>query len=180
MQTPAYQDREHEDNALKTTNGISKEAATDREYITSGLYDQNICHDSSCFIAKIPAGGEREVDKVWKNIRDYLEGERNRLLGELALRTGPRNGEMREGDSFTKKEEAATAYSEIEKRSAHIRIVKERLSEVERALDKLEKGTYGLCDCCGKPIPLARLEALPQTTYCIDCKVRMSGSPLTA
>jgi len=114
------------------------------------------------------------VREEWKKIRDYLEGERVRLLEEVALRTGQRNDEMREGDSFTKKEEAATAYSEIEKRSAHIRTVKERLSEVERALDKLDKGTYGLCDNCGKAIPLARLEALPQTTYCIDCKVRMS------
>lgn len=79
-----------------------------------------------------------------------------------------------------KKEEAATAYSELEKESVDIGNVKERLGEVVRALGKLENGTYGLCDCCGKPIPPARLEALPQTTYCIDCKVRMSRSPNTA
>lgn len=120
------------------------------------------------------------MGKDWGNKRDYLESERNRLLEEVALRTGQRNDGMREGDSFTKKEEAATAYSEIEKRSAHLRTVQERLAELEHAIDKLEKGTYGLCDCCGKPIPLTRLEALPQTTYCIDCKVRMSRSPVTA
>ncbi|MDD5501590.1 MAG: TraR/DksA C4-type zinc finger protein, partial [Candidatus Omnitrophica bacterium] len=129
---------------------------------------------------ELQAGGEREVDKVLNNIRDYLEGERNRLLEEIALRTGQRIDEMRGGDSFTKKEEAATAYSENEKRSAHIKTVQERITELERALDKLEKGTYGLCDFCGKPIPPARLEALPQTTCCIDCKVKMSKSPATA
>jgi len=120
------------------------------------------------------------VDKALNNIRDYLESERIRLLEEVALITGQRNDGMHEGDSLTKKEEAATAYSEIEKRSAHIMTVQERLAELERALDKVEKGTYGLCDNCGKAIPLARLEALPQTTYCIDCKVKMSRSPVTA
>jgi DnaK suppressor protein len=38
-------------------------------------------------------------------------------------------------------------------------------------LGKLGKGTYGLCDFCGKPIPFARLEAIPQATLCLDCKV---------
>jgi DnaK suppressor protein len=147
------------------------------------LVDLDICtvtsYDSlGCFMAKIPTGGIREVDKEWGNIREYLEGERNRLLEELALKIGQRNDEIREGSSPGKTEEAATAYSELEKRSVHTGNIKERLSEVEHALGKLGNGTYGMCDCCGKPIPPARLEALPQTTYCIDCKVRMSKAPI--
>lgn len=42
------------------------------------------------------------------------------------------------------------------------------LSKVDWALLKIEEGTYGSCEVCGKPIPLARLDALPYTTLCVD------------
>jgi DnaK suppressor protein len=40
---------------------------------------------------------------------------------------------------------------------------------VQRALAKLEDGTYGVCDQCGKPIAQGRLEARPDSVLCIDC-----------
>lgn len=43
------------------------------------------------------------------------------------------------------------------------------LSEVERALVRLDEGTYGTCLQCEKAINEARLEAMPATPYCIDC-----------
>ena len=43
------------------------------------------------------------------------------------------------------------------------------LSKVERALEKIEQGTYGICESCGKSIPLARLDVLPYVTLCVDC-----------
>ena len=44
------------------------------------------------------------------------------------------------------------------------------LRDVERALAKLDDGTYGSCDRCGKPIGDERLEAIPWALLCIDCK----------
>jgi DnaK suppressor protein len=44
----------------------------------------------------------------------------------------------------------------------------ENLGEVERALAKMDDGTYGRCERCGKEISEARLEAMPATPYCID------------
>ena len=41
--------------------------------------------------------------------------------------------------------------------------------KLERALAKLEEGTYGECDRCGGPIAPARLEAAPESVLCIDC-----------
>ena len=38
-----------------------------------------------------------------------------------------------------------------------------------RALAKVEEGTYGVCDRCGKPIAPARLEVAPESVLCIDC-----------
>lgn len=42
--------------------------------------------------------------------------------------------------------------------------------KIEAALERLEKGTYGVCESCTKPIAAARLRARPVTTLCIDCK----------
>ena len=43
------------------------------------------------------------------------------------------------------------------------------LRDVERALGKIEDGTYGICDRCGKLIPETRLEARPWSVLCVDC-----------
>jgi DnaK suppressor protein len=42
--------------------------------------------------------------------------------------------------------------------------------EIDRALAKIEDGTYGLCEQCGDPIPEPRLQALPYAALCVSCK----------
>ena len=59
---------------------------------------------------------------------------------------------------------------ELEKRLALEKKVKDNLAEVERALEKFDKGTYGRCDICGQTIPPERLEALPYANLCLSCK----------
>ncbi len=44
------------------------------------------------------------------------------------------------------------------------------LRMVERALQRLEEGTYGRCEGCGRPIPEARLRAVPWTARCLECQ----------
>ena len=43
------------------------------------------------------------------------------------------------------------------------------LGRTERALAKLDEGTYGQCDACGKPIAPKRLQAMPNVVLCIEC-----------
>ena len=43
------------------------------------------------------------------------------------------------------------------------------LRDVDRALEKIQNGTYGICDRCGKLIPEARLEARPWSVLCVGC-----------
>ena len=43
-------------------------------------------------------------------------------------------------------------------------------AKIEAALERLEQGTFGICESCGKAIGAARLKARPVTTLCIDCK----------
>jgi DnaK suppressor protein len=49
------------------------------------------------------------------------------------------------------------------------------LAEIDAALQRIEDGTYGICVNCGGEIPLARLEAQPWASLCIDCKRRAEG-----
>jgi len=44
--------------------------------------------------------------------------------------------------------------------------------DVQRALEKFEDGTYGICESCGGIIEIARLEAIPEARYCLECKSR--------
>jgi len=44
------------------------------------------------------------------------------------------------------------------------------LGKIEMALEKIEDGTYGICESCGEKIGLKRLEARPVAELCIDCK----------
>ena len=44
-----------------------------------------------------------------------------------------------------------------------------RLAEVDSALERMETGTYGLCEGCGRPIPVERLLARPVARLCVKC-----------
>jgi DnaK suppressor protein len=44
------------------------------------------------------------------------------------------------------------------------------VDEIDRALTKIDNGTYGTCETCGQPIPRARLKALPYASLCVQCK----------
>jgi DnaK suppressor protein len=44
------------------------------------------------------------------------------------------------------------------------------VDEIDRSLEKIEAGTYGICEKCGQPIPKERLKALPYASLCVKCK----------
>ena len=44
------------------------------------------------------------------------------------------------------------------------------LKKIDEAIEKIDNGTYGICDVCGEEINIKRLEARPVTTMCIECK----------
>jgi DnaK suppressor protein len=48
--------------------------------------------------------------------------------------------------------------------------IRERITQVERALDRLDDGQYGWCERCGNAIPVERLAAFPSATLCVSCK----------
>lgn len=54
--------------------------------------------------------------------------------------------------------------------SGRIHTLDKLMRKADEAPKKLENGSYGFCKSCGGAIPLARLEAVPFTEYCLDCK----------
>ncbi len=69
-----------------------------------------------------------------------------------------------------------SAYDEM---NAQLAALESReLAQIEKALERMEDGTYGICELTGKPIPLARLQALPYTTVRVEAQrelERMEG-----
>jgi DnaK suppressor protein len=57
------------------------------------------------------------------------------------------------------------------------RTLETALERVERALAKLDEGSYGVCDRCGEPIPPKRLEAMPDSTLCVACAAAERPAP---
>jgi DnaK suppressor protein len=51
------------------------------------------------------------------------------------------------------------------------------LARTERALAKIDEGTYGICDACGQPIGAARLRALPDGVFCLGCAAAERRAP---
>jgi DnaK suppressor protein len=108
--------------------------------------------------------------------REQLESEHKRLTSELEQleASGSSSDERREGSPFGKREEEATETLELEKRLALENRVRQELAGIEHALEKFEKGTYGMCDNCGEAIAPERLEALPQASLCVNCKALLA------
>ena len=57
------------------------------------------------------------------------------------------------------------------------RSLEQQLVRIDRALAKLDDGTYGACDSCGQPIARARLQAMPDSTLCLTCAATAHRKP---
>jgi RNA polymerase-binding transcription factor DksA len=91
--------------------------------------------------------------------RALLEAERDSLRAELADLGG-----LDYDANFADTSQVTAERGETE---ALANTLRESLEEVERALGKLDDGTYGKCEVCGEDIAAARLEAMPAARYCI-------------
>lgn len=93
--------------------------------------------------------------------RDAL---RRALAGDLSLLK-----QLRE-QSGSDVVDAALDAAQDEISSQLAEVESRELANIERALDSMRQGTYGNCEICEAKIPLARLQALPYATMCIDCQ----------
>ena len=94
-------------------------------------------------------------------------------LGELgAAESGDLNVDLDFGGSFA---DAAAVTAERTEVLGVVESLKAQLANVDRALGHIADGTYGTCERCGQEIAVARLEARPESVFCIDCKTKIAG-----
>ncbi|MBC2933289.1 TraR/DksA C4-type zinc finger protein [Nocardioides sp. zg-1228] len=112
--------------------------------------------------------------------RRRLADERDQALTRLAGLTGDYDAVVAASlDTNADDEhdpEGATIAFERSQIGALVRQVRGRVAEVDAALERVDAGTYGVCESCGRPIGDARLEALPAARTCIRCAGRDPGS----
>ena len=109
-------------------------------------------------------------------IRTALQRRRQELLDELGvLTTVTRDPSATIGFGKRVGEGTNRAIERIE-RVGQAAALGATLADVERALEKLDDGTYGICDRCGTQIPEERLEARPWTSLCVRCATERAGS----
>ena len=102
-------------------------------------------------------------------VRATLEERAEELRTELAALTKvTRDPNATIGFGKRVGEGTNEAISRIE-RVAQADVLAATLQDVDRALEKLDAGTYGICDRCGAPISEERLEARPWTSLCMAC-----------
>lgn len=109
-----------------------------------------------------------------EHFRTLLLEERGRVeraLGHLHDENSGTITEVEEEETFDNHlgDSAAVTYDRemdysLEENSGHV------LTAIDAALARIDEGTFGTCERCGKPIAEERLEAMPYATKCIDCK----------
>jgi DnaK suppressor protein len=115
-----------------------------------------------------------EVSVDLASMRKELQQQLHRLNGELSTLEKVREDARQEKDEYSgygnQIAEAATETFEAERDLALIDNLEQMRGQVEAALQRIEAGSYGLCQTCGQPIPRERLEALPHADQCVGCK----------
>jgi DnaK suppressor protein len=115
------------------------------------------------------------LDKFVAEQRDLLLSERESYVNQAeALRAEAQQlaEEMEPGDIQFDEEsgEGGTMNVERERDLALSAQARAAVEEIDRALHKIDIGTYGVCERCENPIPRARLKALPYAALCVACK----------
>jgi DnaK suppressor protein len=107
---------------------------------------------------------ETEKTRLIELIEEY---ERELVVARLTESPSDRSPEPGNAEASSMKLEYAKELS-IEQNTADL------LHKVDHALERVAAGVYGLCESCGKSIPLERLDVLPYATLCIECATNRS------
>ncbi|MGB9629384.1 MAG: TraR/DksA family transcriptional regulator [Thermodesulfobacteriota bacterium] len=121
---------------------------------------------------KLQPEPKKELDKkTIQRFKKILLKEREQIVGELR-KTFESSQEMGQDGIQDIGDEAANIYNKqlLLSLNENERMM---LQEVDEALDRIENGTYGICEECGGPIGLKRLEVKPVAKYCVPCKTKL-------
>jgi len=116
-----------------------------------------------------PVRSAAETEKIRAALserRDELKTEYDQTMSEIAEAQRDRLTDSAGDDQA----DTGTKTFEREQEISLANNLRERIGQVERALDRLDDGQYGWCERCGNAIPVERLAAFPSATLCVTCK----------
>ena len=111
----------------------------------------------------------RRLEEERKRVVDAIDNLHTENPGSLSDETDEPSQDNHLGDIATATFDREMA-STLEDNSNHV------LAEIDAALQRIESGTFGVCERCGQPIDVDRLEALPWATLCIGDKRKLERS----
>src|SRR6056297_348825 len=97
-------------------------------------------------------------------------------LKDLGRETNGNKSEVRIPEYRDKPDENAQEISEYTTNLATDSVLEKTLRDIDNALERIEKGTYGICKYCGEPINEKRLLARPVASACVECKTKLQNS----
>jgi len=119
----------------------------------------------------------RADEDPWTNdelasVTDDLNTDLERLQDELDVTAREIQDRLRDGPDSSGSDQADLGSNALERDSELSLVANQRdlLLQTQRALERLDNGTYGLCESCGEPIGKMRLMAFPRATLCMSCK----------
>lgn len=111
--------------------------------------------------------------------RELIESERARIQALVREREAEGITSEPEGEQFSElashdqhQADLGTETFEREKDFSLLEQLAAELDELDRAVRKLDEGTYGICEACGAEIPSERLEAVPGARFCVKDQAR--------
>jgi DnaK suppressor protein len=128
------------------------------------------------------AGAAKRTSGAKHSRSPFLESQRKALVEERASYTRQAEELKAQADSLALEHEPGDVQfdeeggeggtSNVDREMDLILSAQARaaIADIDRALAKIDAGTYGACEQCGQPIPEARLEALPHAALCVSCK----------
>ena len=124
-----------------------------------------------------------EIDKkTTEKIKKDLLKRKERLIKDIKTIAKKRNesGEDEYRATFpeygSKTDENAQEINEYSTNLAQEDILERTLRDIEKALKRIDEGTYGTCKYCNNPINPKRLEARPTASSCISCKTKLQSN----
>ena len=103
-----------------------------------------------------------------KKYRDLLEKKRDELLTAAPVRTPAAEPGSQSGDWIDQSSQESDLHVRLALKQTDTKL----LRAIEEAIHRIEQGSYGICMECENEIAPARLESVPWTRVCIDCKAR--------
>ncbi|MGH2786744.1 MAG: TraR/DksA family transcriptional regulator [Actinomycetota bacterium] len=120
--------------------------------------------------AKLDAASLKQIRATLESERAELQRRQQELEQDSFEGTGSDlTGDTGIDDDFA---DAGTATFDRERDLSIQNNIRDLIDQISRALARIDEGTYGTCERCGRPIDAARLKALPHALLCMDCKRR--------